>query len=430
MPRRYTNDAFRASMLLACTLVACAEPSPTESNDRDPQRARTAAGTGVTVTSTSPEFAPRGMTVTVRVLGSGFASGARAVWALKGDTTYAKTRVKTNSTTYVSSTEVQANITIDSTATLGLYDVVVLAAGKKGIGIEMFEVSYAIVDLGDVDDFFSLSINSSGQVAAATASSLLPFVWTDGVRKMLPLPSGRVSCYVAGINDGGSVTGTCHRSVSDSLFRAFVWTASGPQELPAPAGVATQAHGIDNSGAVIGYAGGAGVIWKNGVMTTIGGSPWGISSTSGHVAGAYPQAYVWTAATGKRLLVPGEALDVNDQGVAVGWGSATGSYPLVAFSWSDGQLRYIGTLGGESSVAFAVNASGQVVGRSDATYARRQTGPGINAFVWSSATGMQALPHLNAAQQATANDINDAGMIVGVMRRSQRPPRGVLWLPQ
>ena len=79
------------------------------------------------------------------MLGSGFSQGTRAIWAIKGDTTFAVTKVKTNSTTFVSSTELVANITISADASLSLYDVVALTAtGKKGIGIECFTVTTVI----------------------------------------------------------------------------------------------------------------------------------------------------------------------------------------------------------------------------------------------------------------------------------------------
>ena len=98
-------------------------------------------GRGPSVRETDPSFAPQGTTLNVRVLGSGYDPGTRAIWALNGDTTFSVTKVETNSTGFVSSSELVANITIDAGASIDLYDVVVLTAGgKKGIGIEKFEV--------------------------------------------------------------------------------------------------------------------------------------------------------------------------------------------------------------------------------------------------------------------------------------------------
>jgi probable HAF family extracellular repeat protein len=67
----------------------------------------------------------------------------------------------------------------------------------------------------------------------------------------------------------------------------------------------------------------------------------------------------------------------------------------------------LGTLPGDSSsVAWAINANGDVVGWS--------AGPaGSRAFVYTDAKGMVALPGLPNKPRTIARDINDAGVIVG-----------------
>jgi len=107
-----------------------------------PSLAQGGAGKGPVVREADPSFGPQGTTLDVRVLGSGYDQGSGATWALQGDTAFATTRVKTNSTTFVSSSELRANITIEGDASLALYDVVVVTkGGKRGIGIEKFEVT-------------------------------------------------------------------------------------------------------------------------------------------------------------------------------------------------------------------------------------------------------------------------------------------------
>ena len=99
-------------------------------------------GGGPTVKSADPDSASTNVTLDVRVLGSGYDPGSRAIWALNGDTALTLTKIRTNSTRYVSSREVVANITIAADAVAQLYDVVVVTAGgKKGIGIELFAVT-------------------------------------------------------------------------------------------------------------------------------------------------------------------------------------------------------------------------------------------------------------------------------------------------
>ena len=107
-----------------------------------PSLAQGGAVKGPTVRETDPSVAPRGITLDVRVVGSGYDQGTAAVWALQGDTAFATTKVRTNSTTFLSSSELRANITIESDASLALYDVVVVTkGGKRGIGVERFEVT-------------------------------------------------------------------------------------------------------------------------------------------------------------------------------------------------------------------------------------------------------------------------------------------------
>jgi probable HAF family extracellular repeat protein len=67
----------------------------------------------------------------------------------------------------------------------------------------------------------------------------------------------------------------------------------------------------------------------------------------------------------------------------------------------------LGALAGDSSsVAWAINEKGDVVGWS--------MGPnGTRAFVFTDATGMDALPGLPNRPRSVARDINDAGVIVG-----------------
>src|SRR5690349_16640749 len=89
---------------------------------------------------------------------------------------------------------------------------------------------------------------------------------------------------------------------------------------------------------------------------------------------------------------------VNDQGVVVGSASVG---PEVAFIWSIKKgMKSLGSLGGGSSEAMAINNSGQVVGWS-------LTSDGsMHPFQWISGSGMQDLGTLGVAG-ALANGINN-----------------------
>lgn len=170
--------ALGAVLFVACT----ADPvTPPLAPDQLPALGKTAA-TGLTVSSTLPKSGDKGQTLDVHVYGSGFAAGATATWALHGVADPSK--VKTNSTTVVSSTELIANITIAPDATIDYWDVQVTAAFccKTGIGTEMFEVTSALPvgpgsaagvnDAGDIVGQFTVSNAAHAFVVSGADASL------------------------------------------------------------------------------------------------------------------------------------------------------------------------------------------------------------------------------------------------------------------
>jgi hypothetical protein len=170
--------------MLAGTVLAsaCAPDQPT--GVRVPSDASLGkAATGVTVTATNPSYAHRGETgVKVRVLGTGFTSGAKAKWILGTDST----SVTVNSTTFISSTELEADITVTGSAPLDLYDVrVMLTDGKKGVGAEKFAVTTAtLLGFGPVGDAIVQDVNDLGQVVGYFDAGGGPFVY-DGTNNVL-----------------------------------------------------------------------------------------------------------------------------------------------------------------------------------------------------------------------------------------------------
>lgn len=113
------------------------------------------------VEDTDPGAAPQDTTLDVRVFGTGFDAGSNADFLLEGETT--KT-VMTNSTTFVNDTELIANITISADAVPELYDVrVTTSKGKKGVGIELFEVEGPTTDLAGADVESGAGLYSDGK---------------------------------------------------------------------------------------------------------------------------------------------------------------------------------------------------------------------------------------------------------------------------
>jgi probable HAF family extracellular repeat protein len=121
----------------------------------------------------------------------------------------------------------------------------------------------------------------------------------------------------------------------------------------------------------------------------------------------------------------GEAIAINDSGQIAGMSiNAEGDARPVL--WSDGEVIDLGTLGGLNGVATGVNNRGQVVG-----YAEAQDGM-MHAFLWDSGemTDLHQFPRsidvslpgmdedeveqlLELAGNSYANDINEAGQVVG-----------------
>ncbi|MEO7367343.1 MAG: hypothetical protein ABIZ36_05260 [Gemmatimonadaceae bacterium] len=100
---------------------------------------RLAPTTDMSVTSATPDSATQDTTLDVAIGGSGFVAGTSAAWALGGVQDAAQ--VRTNSTRYVNSRQLVANITISKSALISKWDIVVSAAGRKGgIGTEAFAI--------------------------------------------------------------------------------------------------------------------------------------------------------------------------------------------------------------------------------------------------------------------------------------------------
>jgi probable HAF family extracellular repeat protein len=163
-------------------------------------------------------------------------------------------------------------------------------------------------------------------------------------------------------------------------------------------------------------------IYKDGTKTLvdrIGSSAswaWGIGD-GGHLAGAIwpdekrihaalfaPEGIVDLGTFGGNMSL---AFDVNAHGDVVGW-AENGLIENQAFLYSNSQMINLGTLGGDSSEARAINDRGQVVGYSEYS----KTSNSNHAFLYSD-NKMIDLGTLGGAG-SEAYDINEKGQIVGL----------------
>ena len=254
--------------------------------------------------------------------------------------------------------------------------------------------SVAPTDLGTLGGSFSLAygVNASRQVVGVSSiagdTESHAFSWTqaDGMVDLGTL--GGTYSEADGVNDNGMVVGKAALS-GDATRHAFVWTqADGMVDLGTLGGSYSEAYAVNSSGQVI-----------------------GIAAT---VDDAATHAFSWTQADGmvdlgtlggnSSVLSCCLGHNVSDNGHVVGQSHTAGNTALHAFLWTQGDgMVDIGTLpGGNFSIAYAVNASGQVVGQSSP--------PEYEAFSWTQADGFVDLG------RGAAEALNASGQVVGGRR--------------
>jgi probable HAF family extracellular repeat protein len=96
--------------------------------------------------------------------------------------------------------------------------------------------------------------------------------------------------------------------------------------------------------------------------------------------------------------------------VGIGFVVGLGSFLYWSGSFRTEGPRYeiveLGTLGGEMSVAYAINDKGEVVGQSETAEGEK------HAFIWDATRGMRAIPGITR-KESRARGINNKGQVVG-----------------
>jgi len=457
-PRRLLQTAVA---LIVFIPAACSDPSSNQlTAPSDPRLGRSTSG--VSVSAASPAQSGQDVTLDVTVSGSGFAAGAQANWLLAGNS---DPRVRTNSTRYVSSTSLVANITISADAVPSSYDIAVTnTSGTKGIGTELFTV-LPMQELSSPSGSSNANdVNSSGAIAGGRAGgcgpALYPVVWYSGgapvdlpviapycngtanfinetgamigslnllgtrvavhwtpdasqpsgysVEPMGALPDGSWP-DLKGLNDNGVAIGN-HNGAPGS--KPYWWTATdGWQALPMADATQCYAEGINNVGEISG-------------LCTVGG----VSS-----------AALWSSVSSTPVLLPRlagnngshSALALNNNGVTVGYASSTsrsGSIVQTGVRWTrNGTTWTIDVLpdfGKGGTQTWDINDAGWITGSSWVGTSKN------HAFLLIPGQPIKDLGTLGSESWGFAvSPSNGVPLVVGVSAVGSYK-RATLWRPQ
>jgi len=251
-------------------------------------------------------------------------------------------------------------------------------------------------------------LNASGQVTGAQFG-LTPF--TEDFKPYRSTP-GSVGAELAGccgtqwgadINDAGVVAGTMHTGLLDGT-RGFVATGTSMTALP----ILPDADPEGSAGAVA----------INDPGEIVGYSP---SATGRH-------AVLWSAAgivhdLGTLGGSTSEAIDVNASGLVIGKSLTAGGTATHFFIWSaeTAMVDLNAQLGAITSVV-EINDAGQIIG----TYLT--AGGASHAFLYTPGSGLRDLGTLGGSMSAPTG-LNDAGQVVGSSALADGSTHAFLWTP-
>jgi probable HAF family extracellular repeat protein len=228
------------------------------------------------------------------------------------------------------------------------------------------------------------AINDAGQILA---SATMP----DGTERLLVYSQGAVTDLAVlgvahGINNAGQVVGVGYTGQGLPWSYGFVWQNGNLSRLSVPAGMETDARGINDDGVVVGYVipatldGQMAAFRHDGVMHLL------------ESAGVYS----------------GVARAINNRGQIVGDGAIGGMHHAVM--WDGDSVVDLGTLG-QGTCAVDINDLAQVVG-----WARSPTGGDDHAFVWAGGVMRDLndlIPTDSGLLVTMATGINNTGQIAG-----------------
>ncbi|UCC71969.1 MAG: hypothetical protein JSV86_16620 [Gemmatimonadota bacterium] len=227
-------------------------------------------------------------------------------------------------------------------------------------------------------------------------------------------------------------------SSTDGGYHATLWQAGVVRDLTVEAGF-TRATAVSNTGWLAGVAGNEAIRWNEsagppellGVPGSLSDS-WAIAvNNAGHIAGgglaSVFRPLKWTDHW-HSWQVEGGGEDINDADRMVGWARVDGWGTAVVWAWDDWMVP-LGTLGGDpESIALGINnlIPAQIVGASIS-----ESGSHPRAFIRNDGTMTELHALSGAGGWGEANDINEAGYVVGASQAvAGGPLRATLWTPE
>jgi probable HAF family extracellular repeat protein len=210
----------------------------------------------------------------------------------------------------------------------------------------LWTVNGGLTDLGNLGstDTKSFAINNLGQIVGYSFVDSSPytvrqaFLWQNGHMQNLDGLSSGYNNQAISINNLGKVLG---QTFSPPNFPYFTWTQRGGiQSLDLQGGVACK---IADDGSIVGQRNDHAWLW--------------LASSRWVDLGTLPAPFdYWSI-----------ALDINKNGEVVGYSCSSTPGGVHAFSWTQsGGMKDLGTLGGNNSMAYAINSKGYIVGSADA----------------------------------------------------------------